>query len=246
MPDNKPKKATPKQKQDQTPPKESNLIWFAIALIALTGIIIYVANTLAPGNKGLTDDMLVRKTVRDQYDALFALDKERFLNCYSRDYDNGDYTYEDKVAQVEEISGTTFEIKDFYLEFIKSGAGEDKIEVHIDPARGLASTYLYTYWKQRTGESITPKPIQQLGAFLLRKEGTEWRIISEKNMPLQKREDAEHLMIIAEFKPFMDPSTIVWPPPKNENPPAQQEAAPVPEQEQPAGGNSSTGKSEPD
>jgi len=233
MPENKQKKVTPKQKQSQTPPKEGNLIWFGIALIAVTGIIIWLANTLAPGNKGINDDMLVRKTIRDQYESLFTMDKEKFLNYYSKDYNNGEYTYEDKAKQVDEIGKAHFEVKDFSLEFIKSGTGEEKTEVRIDPARGFATTYVYTYWRQRGGGSITLKPIEQMGAFLLRKEGSQWRIISDRSIMLQKREDAEHLILTAQFKPFMDPSAIVWPPPKTEQPPSQQETKPAPEQEQP-------------
>ena len=225
MPDKTQKKgvSVPKKKQDQPPPKESNLIWFGLGLIAIAGIIIWLANTLGPGGKGMSDDMLVRKTIRDQYDALFARDadgnplpeKEKFLDFYSKDFFNGDNTYDDKVKQLEELDKTHFQVKDFTLEFIESGTGDAKTEVHVDLPRNFASTYVYTYWRQRGGGSITLKPVEQLSAFLLRKEGDRWRIISEKSIALQKKEDAEQLIGITQLKPFMDPSTIVWPPPKN-------------------------------
>jgi hypothetical protein len=231
MPKNKVEEGA-SNKRNGTKPAEGNLVWFAIALIAGTAIIIWLVNALIPSERGLPDDVLVRKVVRDQFKAFFDQDKERFLSLYSKDFDNGDFTYEDKAAVLDELDEVSFEVWDFYLEFIKSG--EDEADVHISQERGFAGTYAYAYWKQRGGDKITTHTVQKLTAFLLRKEGKQWRIISDKSIPLKQREDAEHLIPTSHFRPFMDPATITWPPPEIEKPPPEPEPAPdeEPEQEQ--------------
>ena len=222
------KKVKGTQKKTEPQPKESNLIWFGIVLIVGAAVIIWLANSLNPAESGLPDDTLVRKTIRDQFNALFELDKDEFLGFYSQDYDNGEYTYVDKVAQLEGIGEVPFKVKDFALEFIESG-GEVKEEVHFDKERGFASTYVYSYWRQRKEDGITMVPVQKLTVFLLRKEGAQWRIISDSSITLRQREDAEHLMATPQWRTFMDPTTIIWPPPKVE--PKEPETASGPEPE---------------
>jgi hypothetical protein len=212
MVDNKKKKATGGKTSTEPGPKEGNLIWLVVALIAGTAIIVWLANTLNPSEGGLPPDTQVRKVIRDQFTAFFDKDIDGFLSYYSKDYNNGESTYDDKASQASDIKTVDFKVKDFYLEFVESGPGEEKQQVHFDNARGLASTYAYTYWKQRSGDVLTFVPMHKLGAFLLRKEGKQWRIISDKSMTLKQKEDAQYLISTSQFKPFMDATTIVWPP----------------------------------
>jgi hypothetical protein len=214
-------KAEPKAKGDNA------TWWFALVLVIGAGLIIWLANSLAGGKKGLPDDTLVRETVRNQFEAIFKQDTDAFLKCYSQDYNNGDYTFKDKLDQVKQLIGADFEVKDFYIEFLKTGQGDSKEEVHIDNNRGFATTYAYTYWRQRGQGTVTFKPLEQMSVFLLRKEGDDWKIIEDKSIILKQREDADHLVQAPQFSPFLDPSKIPWPPPPSKKPAAQ---SPSPEQ----------------
>ncbi len=219
MPDKMIKKQTPKIKgKDEAPPKEGNLIWVGIALILGTAFIIWIANYLNPSGSGMPDDMAVRKTIRDQFDAFFAKDVDKFLSFYSTDYNNGRYNYADKKSQAAQIADADFRIKDFNIEYEETGPEGTKESVYFDHDRGFASVLAYTSWRQSGGKSITFTPVEKLNAFLLRKEGKDWKIIEDTSVTLHKKEDVEPLMNTSEFKPYLDPSTMEWPP-KPEKPP---------------------------
>jgi len=225
--------------EEVRPFKEGNLIWLAIAIIAVFAAFVLVVNRYGPKDEETPDELLVRKVVRDQFEAIFEKDFNKFINCFSWDFSNGDDDYNDKVEIAKQVMEVDFEIIDdtFDIRFIESGPNE--VAVHFDHDRGFASTFTYTYWKQRSGDKITRMPMLKLGAFLLRKEGNEWRIISDKSIALQKEEDAPSLINSAQFRPFTDPTTIVWPPPAAA--PVEEkkvpEAQPEPEGDNATGGN---------
>ena len=166
-----------------------------------------------PIRNSKTDEDTIRSVVTAQFEALFERDVGKFINSYSEDYDNGDYTYAEKAKGASAAVETKFQVRDFYIEFLQSGT--DEAEVHIDEDRGFGTTYAYTYWEQRTGDDEYGVAVHKLGAFLLRKEGENWRIISDKSIPLKVKGDAALLMNSSQFRAYMDPSTIKWPPPNN-------------------------------
>lgn len=223
------------------PFKEGNLIWFAIVIIACVAIFVWVVNQYGPKGEETPDELLVRMVVRDQFEAIFERDVDKFISCFSEEFNNGDNDYNDKVEIAKQVMDADFEIIDdtFFIRFIDTGPNE--VAVHFDHERGFASTFTYTYWKQRSEDKITRIPVLKLGAFLLRKEGNDWRIISDKSIALQKEEDAPRLINSAQFRPFIDPTTIPWPPPKVE----PVEEMKVPEaQPEPDGDNTVEGSGE--
>ena len=199
------------KKQDA--PKESNVILFGLVVVVcvlgFTGIV-SSGCTLNPDAARIPADRLVRKVVRDQFEAVMERDLDGFLACYSKDFFNGEVDYADKADVAGQLMEIDFEMLDFYIEFLPSGT--DEKVVHVDAERGFASTFTYTYWKQRDADKITRRPVQKIGAFLLRKEGDKWRIISDKSLTLKQKEDAARIINTAQFRPFIDPSTIPWPP----------------------------------
>jgi hypothetical protein len=191
-------------------PKEGSLIWLAIAIIAGVALFAWIIKAYGPKDTGIPDEALVRAVIRGQFEALFEKDIDGFLSYYSEDFDNGDVTYEGKVEEASKVEGAEFDVSDFQIEFVKSG--EDEAEVHFDERRGFASAYAYTYWRQRAGDRLTKTAVHQLGAFLLRMEGKDWRIICDRSVTLKQKEDAEHLMLSTPFRPFMNPAMMKWPP----------------------------------
>ena len=195
-------------KQDN--PKESNLLLFGLVIVVCVLGFIWVVNSLTPDDAGIPAESLVRKVVRDQFEAVIERDLDGFLACYSKEFFNGEVEYADKVDAAGKLMEIDFEMLDFFIEFLPSGT--DELQIHVDHERGLASTFTYTYWKQRDADKITRRPVHKIGAFLLRKEGDKWRIVSDKNLTLKQKEDAPRIINTAQFKPFTDPSTIAWPP----------------------------------
>jgi len=182
-------KSAKKNKQTQkveAPRKEGGLFWLAVVIILGVLAFVWIVKTYGPKGGGVPDDALVRVVIREQFDAVFAKDLDKFLSYYSTDYDSGIQTFDEKAEMIRQVFDTEFVVRDFVLEFLDSG--EDNTDVHFDESRGFASVVVYTYWKQRTGESITRIPLMQLSAFLLRKEGDEWKIISDNSQGLNKKE----------------------------------------------------------
>jgi len=193
--------------------KESNVILFGLVMVVcVVGFIGIVSSgcSLNADDAEIPADRLVRKVVRDQFVAVMEKDLDGFLACYSKEFFNGEVEYADKADAAGRLMEIDFEMLDFYIEFLPSGT--DEMVVHVDAERGFASTFTYTYWKQRDADKITRRPVHKIGAFLLRKEGDKWRIISDRSLTLKQKEDAPHIINTAQFRPFIDPSTIPWPP----------------------------------
>ncbi len=225
-------KSAKKNKQTQkveAPRKEGGLFWLAVVIILGVLAFVWIVKTYGPKGGGVPDDALVRVVIREQFDAVFAKDLDKFLSYYSTDYDSGIQTFDEKAEMIRQVFDTEFVVRDFVLEFLDSG--EDNTDVHFDESRGFASVVVYTYWKQRTGESITRIPLMQLSAFLLRKEGDEWKIISDNSQGLNKKEDADAWMRSSHFRQYTDPKTFVWPPPRTTEAPAVPQAGNEPQSE---------------
>jgi hypothetical protein len=210
----KPEKNANKAGKIGKPPKQGGVILLAVVIIIFVALFIWVVNCYAPKDEATPDDRLVKKVVRDQFEAIFEKDYDKFISCFSEDFNNGDSDYSNKVEMGKKVVGEDFEIIDgtFEIRFVESG--ENQAEVHFDHDRGFATVLTYTYWKQRAADRITRVPAMKLGAFLLRKEEGGWRIISDKSIPLQQSEHVERLINTPQFKPFTDPSTMQWPPRK--------------------------------
>jgi len=156
------------------------------------------------------DDGLIRKVITDQFEALFEKDAAKFIGSYSEDYDNGSVAFDELVAGVMKVMEADFKVRNFTIEFLKSG--DDDSIVHMDEAGGFATTFAYTYWEQKQEDEEVGAAVEKLSAFLLRKENDAWRIISDKSVTLQKKADARHLINASPFRSYQDPSTFEWPP----------------------------------
>ena len=156
------------------------------------------------------DEGLVRKIITDQFEAIFEKDAAKFIGSYSEDYDNGSIAFDELVAGVMMVMEADFKVRNFTIEFLKSG--EDDSIVHMDEAGGFASTFAYTYWEQKGKDEEMGVAVEKLGAFLLHKEHGAWRIVSDKSVTLQKKADARNLINASPFRPYHDPSTLEWPP----------------------------------
>jgi hypothetical protein len=220
-----------KKKTDsiEAPQKEGGLFWLAVAIILGLLAFVWLVKSFGPKTEGVPDESLVRAVVRGQFDAVFNKDIDTFLGYHSADYDSGEMNYEDKAEMLQELIDNEFVVKDFTIEYLKTG--DDQVDVHFDEARGFASVLVYTYWKQRTGDSITRKPVMQLNSFLLRKEGEDWKIIADKSRTLNKKEDAETWIKSSHFRQYADPTTFVWPPPRATEAPVQSKPPEAPEAE---------------